>query len=68
MAFLENMGTRPVTSAEWKTYDIITDVPEDVSRIVIGVMLFGPGNAWVDDVSLEILDEVHKDKTEPARP
>jgi C-terminal processing protease CtpA/Prc len=43
-------------------------VPEDVSRIIIGFMLFGPGNEWVDDVTLDILDEVHKDKTEPARP
>jgi hypothetical protein len=68
VAFLENMGTRPVTSAEWKTYDITTTVPEDASRIVIGVMLIGAGNAWVDDFSLEILDEVHQDKTEPARP
>ena len=68
MAFLENMSSRPVTSSEWKTYDIETQVPEDVSRIVLGVMLFGPGSAWVDDVSLDVLDEVHKDKAEPARP
>ena len=57
-----------MTSADWKTYDITTTVPEDVSRIAIGVMLFGPGNAWVDDANLEILDEVHKDKIEPAHP
>src|SRR5450631_1815500 len=48
MAFLENMSSRPVTSAEWNTYDITTTVPEDVSRIIIGFMLFGPGNEWVD--------------------
>jgi C-terminal processing protease CtpA/Prc len=68
MAFLENMGGRPVTSSEWKTYDIETSVPDDVSRMALGVMIFGPGTAWVDDVSLEILDEIHKDKTEAARP
>ena len=68
MAFLENMGSRPVTSSEWKTYDITTAVPEDASRIVVGVMLFVAGNAWVDDVDIEILDEIHKDRTEPARP
>jgi C-terminal processing protease CtpA/Prc len=68
MAFLENMSRNPVTSAEWKTYDIETDVPDDVGSIVFGVILFGGGAAWVDDVSLEILAEVHKDKTEPARP
>ena len=68
MAFLENMGTRPVKSPEWNTYDIETDVGADVSRIVFGVMLFGAGNAWVDDVSIEILGEILKDKLEPARP
>ena len=68
MAFLENMATRPVTSREWKTYDIETSVPDDVSRMALGFMLFGPGTAWVDDVSLDILDEIHKDKIEPARP
>jgi C-terminal processing protease CtpA/Prc len=68
MAFLENMGTRPVTAPEWKPYDILATVPEDASRIVLGVMLFGPGNAWVDDVTLDILEEVHVDKPEPARP
>ena len=68
MAFLENMSRNPITSAEWKTYEIETDVPEDVSRIVFGVMLFGPGKAWVDDVSLDILGEIIKDKVEPARP
>jgi len=68
MAFLENMGARPVTSSEWKSYDIEATVPQDASRIVIGIMLFGPGNAWVDDVTLDILEEVHVDKPEPARP
>jgi hypothetical protein len=68
MAFLENMGRNPVTSAEWKTYEIVTDVADDVSRIVLGVMLFGPGSAWVDDVKLEIVGEIHKEKVEPARP
>jgi len=68
MAFLENMNARPITSSTWNTYDIETEVPEDVSRIVFGVMLFGGGNAWVDDVSLDILDEIKKDIVEPARP
>jgi C-terminal processing protease CtpA/Prc len=68
MAFLENMNSRPVTSSEWKTYDIETNVAEDVSRIVFGVILFGGGTAWVDDVSLDVLDEVHKDTIEAARP
>ena len=68
VAFLENMDGRPVTSSEWKTYDIETDVPGDTSRLVFGVMLFGGGRVWVDDVSLDILNEVHQDKSEAPRP
>jgi C-terminal processing protease CtpA/Prc len=68
VAFLEDMGSRPVTASEWNIYDIETDVGFDVSRIVFGVLLFGGGTAWVDDVSLDILNEIHKDKIEPARP
>ena len=67
MAFLENMGGRPIFSPEWATYDIEADVPEDVARIVLGVMLFGPGNAWVDDVSLENTGEIRKDRTDAPR-
>jgi C-terminal processing protease CtpA/Prc len=68
MAFLENMGNRPVTSSEWKTYDIEANVPEDVAQLVFGVILFGGGTAWVDDVSLDILGEIRKDKTEEPHP
>jgi len=68
MAFLDNMGSRPLTSSEWNTYDIETTVAEDVSRIVFGVIIFGGGTVWVDDVSLDILNEVRKDSIEAARP
>ncbi len=68
MAFLENMGSRPIYSAEWKTYDIEADVPEEIASMALGVMLFGPGTAWVDDVSLEITGEIRKDRVDPPRP
>jgi hypothetical protein len=68
MAFLENMDRRPVTSSVWNSYDIETDVPEDASRLVFGFMIFGSGSAWVDDVGIEILDEIHPDKIESPRP
>ena len=68
VAFLENTDSRPVVSSEWKNYDIEADVPEDIARIALGVMLFGPGTAWVDDVSLEIIGENRKDRVDPPRP
>jgi C-terminal processing protease CtpA/Prc len=68
MAFLENSTRNPVTSAEWTTAEIEADVPEEASYIALGFMLFGPGSAWVDDVSLDITGEIQKDKSELARP
>lgn len=68
VAFLDNMGSRPVYYSDWRTYDIETDVPEDAARLAFGVMLFGPGTAWVDDVTLEVTGEIHKDRVEPPRP
>jgi C-terminal processing protease CtpA/Prc len=68
MAFLENMSQRPIRSPEWKAYAIETDVPGDVSRLAYGVLLFGPGPVWVDDVTFEVVGEVIKDRTEPPRP
>jgi hypothetical protein len=67
-AFLDNMGTRPVKSSEWKTYDIETNVPEDAARMALGVMIFGPGKAWIDDFNLETLDEIRKEPPEAPRP
>ena len=68
VAFLENMGGRPVFSSDWKTYDIEADVPQDVARIALGVMLFGPGTAWVDDLSLAITGDIRQDRVDPPRP
>lgn len=68
MAFLENMGSRPIISSEWKTYDIETNVPADAARFALGFLVFGPGKVWVDDVSIERIAEVHKDPAEAPRP
>ena len=68
MSFLDNMSRRPVRSPDWKIYDTETNVPDDVTRIAFGFLTFGAGKVWVDDVSLENLQEVRKDQVEPPRP
>jgi len=68
MAFLENMSMRPITSSNWSTYTIEADVPSDVSRFALGVMVFGPGKALVDDMKLETIGEILQEKIEPPRP
>jgi erythromycin esterase len=54
--FFDNMGDRPIVSTEWAEYEITGAVAEDAASISFGVMLFGRGPVWIDDVSLEIVE------------
>ncbi|MBS1828885.1 MAG: hypothetical protein JST93_26520 [Acidobacteria bacterium] len=67
-AFLENMSMRPITSSSWATYSIEGNTSADISKLALGVMVFGPGKAYVDDVKLERVGEIVKEPVEPARP
>lgn len=53
----DNMGDRPITSDEWKHYEIVSDVEEDADRLTIGMLLIGKATAWIDDASLEIVSD-----------
>ena len=55
--FFENMHDRPIRSAEWGYYEITGDVENDAETLNIGMMLQREGTAWLDDVSLEIVDK-----------
>jgi C-terminal processing protease CtpA/Prc len=57
MGFFDNMGDRPVTSAEWQDVEIVGDVANDASHVVYGGFLSGRGSAWVDDVQLFVADD-----------
>jgi hypothetical protein len=54
--FFDNMGDRPIVSTEWAEYEITGTVDEDAASISFGVILFGRGPVWIDDVSLEIVE------------
>jgi hypothetical protein len=55
--FFDNMSDRPITSKEWKHYEIVGDIADDAQSIVFGMMLLGNGSAALDDVSFEIVDK-----------
>ncbi|MDH3284839.1 MAG: hypothetical protein OEQ13_08860, partial [Acidobacteriota bacterium] len=57
MGFFDNMGDRPITGREWERYEIVGLVEEDAERINVGLMKFGAGRAFLDDVELEVLGE-----------
>ncbi|MBI1851073.1 MAG: peptidase S41 [Planctomycetes bacterium] len=57
MGFFDNMDDRPIASAEWKDIAITGDVSPDALRINVGLMLFGNGRAWLDDVRFDVVSD-----------
>jgi erythromycin esterase len=53
----DSLDKYPVTSAEWRTYEIVADVPQDADSISYGLFLTGDGKAWLDVVSVEVIDK-----------
>jgi hypothetical protein len=50
----DNMGDRPIKgNTDWKQYSVVVDIPESSSEIVFGCFLFGTGQVWFDDVTIE---------------
>jgi hypothetical protein len=48
------MQRRPIEQGTgWARYDVVLDVPRNAVGVSFGVMLFGHGQVWLDDVALE---------------
>ncbi len=56
-AFYDDMSDRPITNREWQEYEIVGEVPEDAEIIDYGMALVGDGRAWIDAVSVEVVNE-----------
>lgn len=57
MGFFDNMGDRPITSSEWRRYEIEGYVAEDATGIAFGCFLLGGGRLWVDDFELLVAED-----------
>ena len=56
--FLDNMADRPITSSEWRRYDILGEVAPDAETVRIGLMLYGLGRVSIGDVEFgEVTEE-----------
>ena len=52
----DNMQDRPIKGTTgWTRYQIVLDVPDDSVRIAFGLLLDGPGQVWMADLSFEIV-------------
>jgi len=51
---LDNMEDRPIQgTTDWRTYEVVLDVPEQSQAIAFGCLLVGKGQLWLSDVHLE---------------
>src|SRR5262245_13400946 len=66
--FFDNMNDRPIRRRDWSEAWIDGEVAPDARTIVYGLLLFGGGPAWLDDVSLESTGEAPVVPKEAARP
>ncbi len=57
MGAFDNMQDRPIQSDVWKQYQIVLKVDDDAERIVLGLLFLGKGKAWIDDATLEIVND-----------
>jgi len=54
----DNMQDRPIKgTTDWKTYEIILEVPDNASTLNFGAMLAGTGKLWFDDLKFEIVSD-----------
>ncbi len=57
----DNMQDRPIEgTTAWKQYDIILDVPKESAYISYGVLLSGPGEVYLDDLTFTVVEEDEK--------
>lgn len=54
-ANVDTSGDPPKGTAGWKKYDLVIDIPSDVTDVVYGINLVGKGQAWMDDVQVEVV-------------
>jgi hypothetical protein len=53
-AAFDNMHDRPIQgTTDWQKYEVVLDVPELSIHIAFGMMLDGPGVAWLNKVKLK---------------
>jgi hypothetical protein len=52
-----NMDDHPVQTDAWTEREIVVPIPGDATFIEFGVMSYGRGRAWVDDVSFDVVRE-----------
>jgi hypothetical protein len=59
------MEEMPIVMNIWDHYEIEAEISPYAKQINFGLLLMGTGRAWIDDVSLEIIED-EQDHSPPA--
>jgi hypothetical protein len=52
----DNMQDRPISGTiDWRLYHVVLDIAKEAEDIAFGILLSGPGRAWIDDVQFEVV-------------
>ena len=52
----DNMQKRPIKgTTDWTKYEIVLEVPAHAEQISWGLLVSGPGEAWMDDLKLDVV-------------
>ncbi len=43
-------------TTEWTRYEITLKIPQEADQLEAGLVLFGPGTAWLDDAALDVVE------------
>jgi hypothetical protein len=55
---LDSMDDRTIRgTTEWQRYTIVLDVPKQSVGLDFGLLINGPGQAWMDDLRLEVVGD-----------
>ncbi|MEM8670986.1 MAG: hypothetical protein AAGG48_25885 [Planctomycetota bacterium] len=59
----DNMQDRPIKSDQWEYYEITSKIPDNAKVLILGLLVFPKCEVFIDDVSLETIDDVEDTDT-----
>jgi C-terminal processing protease CtpA/Prc len=54
--FVDVMEDRPITARAWRTYEVVGDVDDEAETLSVVLRLVGEGRAFIDGVTLDVID------------
>lgn len=64
----DEMGNRAIQgSTEWARHEVVLDVPREAQDVSFGASQTGPGTTWLDEYTLEVVNETVSTTVLPPR-